>query len=539
MRHEIMSRAPALPASAIAAWQSVASLEVAGITADSREVVPGDVFAALPGGRVDGRTFIADAVRRGAVAILAPQGTEWPPGVPQRPLLLDPEPRRRLAQMAAVMAGPQPQTVVAVTGTNGKTSTVEFLRQIWDTDGAKAASPNPANAEASSSNVPSPNVPSPKAPSPKAACPKAASLGTLGVIAPGFDPGPGLTTPDPVTLAETLAGLARTGVTRAALEASSHGLDQFRLDGVHLAAAGFTNLTRDHLDYHGTEAAYRAAKLRLFEELIPTGSPIAANADMDAATLAALRDIASRRGLDLHTVGEAGTAIRLLRTTPRPDGQILTLEVAGVRREVALPLPGRFQADNALMAACLAEMLGTHDALDRLPGLAGVRGRMELAARLANGATVYVDYAHTPDALERLLTALRPHTAGRLHVVFGAGGDRDRGKRPLMGATVARCADMMVVTDDNPRGEDAAAIRAAVLAGARASGGAAVGIREIGDRAAAIAAAVEQLGPGDVLAVAGKGHEQGQTIAGGVIPFDDVSVVRGLVGPAEAGRDAR
>jgi UDP-N-acetylmuramoyl-L-alanyl-D-glutamate--2,6-diaminopimelate ligase len=502
------------PWSGIAAWESVASLDVAGITADSRQVVAGDLFAALPGGRVDGRAFIADAVQRGAVAVLAPQGTEWPPGVPPRPLILDPEPRRRLAQMAAALAGPQPATVVAVTGTNGKTSTVEFLRQIWSAGGAKAA-----------------------------------SLGTLGLSAPGFDPGPGLTTPDPVTLAETLAGLARAGVTHAALEASSHGLDQFRLDGVGLAGACFTNLTRDHLDYHGSEAVYRAAKLRLFEDLVPSGAPVVANADMDAVTLAALRDIAVRRGLDLHTVGEAGTAIRLLGTTPRPDGQILLVEVAGTRREVFLPLPGRFQADNALMAAALAGLLGANDALDRLAGLTGVRGRMELAARLPNGAAIYVDYAHTPDALERLLSALRPHTAGRLHVVFGAGGDRDRGKRALMGVAAVRGAEMVIVTDDNPRGEDPAVIRAAVLAGTRANavsngdvGGAAgggagaqlpathaVSVREIGDRAAAIAAALEDLGPGDVLAVAGKGHEQGQTIGGTVIPFDDVSVVRRLV----------
>jgi UDP-N-acetylmuramoyl-L-alanyl-D-glutamate--2,6-diaminopimelate ligase len=506
MHQDPMLRAPAVSASDMMAWQSAASLEVAGITADSREVVPGDVFAALPGSRADGRAFIADAVARGAVAILAPQGTEWPPGVPPRPLLLDPEPRRRLAQMAAALAGPQPETVVAVTGTNGKTSTVEFLRQIWAADGGGTEGTRVAGAGA-------------------------ASLGTLGVIAPGFDPGPGLTTPDPVTLAETLAGLARTGVARAALEASSHGLDQFRLDGVHLAAAGFTNLTRDHLDYHGSEAAYRTAKLRLFEELLPTGAPAAVNADMDTATLAALRDIAARRGLDLRTVGENGTAIGLLRTVPRPDGQILTVAFEGVRREVVLPLPGRFQADNALLAACLADMLGTHDALDRLAGLTGVRGRLELAARLANGAAIYVDYAHTPDALERLLTALRPHTAGRLHVVFGAGGDRDRGKRPLMGAAAARCADVVVVTDDNPRGEDAAAIRAAVLGGiSRGVSASGAAVREVGDRAAAIASALEALGPGDVLAVAGKGHEQGQTVGGTVIPFDDVSVVRRLVG---------
>jgi UDP-N-acetylmuramoyl-L-alanyl-D-glutamate--2,6-diaminopimelate ligase len=367
---------------------------------------------------------------------------------------------------------------------------VEFLRQIWAADGTKAA-----------------------------------SLGTLGLIAPGFAPGPGLTTPDPVTLAETLAGLARFGVSHAALEASSHGLDQFRLDGVRLAAAGFTNLTRDHLDYHGSEAAYRAAKLRLFEDLLHSGAPVVANADMDNTTLASLREIATRRGLEFHTVGEAGTMFRLLGTTPRPDGQVLLIEVDGVRREIALPLPGRFQADNALMAAGLATLLGQRDALDRLPALTGVRGRMELAARLANGAAVYVDYAHTPDALERLLSALRPHTAGRLHVVFGAGGDRDRGKRPLMGAAAARCADVAIVTDDNPRGEDPASIRAAVRTGCPCG-------REIGDREAAIAAALADLGPGEVLAVAGKGHEQGQTIGGVVIPFDDVSVVRRLVGGA-------
>jgi UDP-N-acetylmuramoyl-L-alanyl-D-glutamate--2,6-diaminopimelate ligase len=278
---------------------------------------------------------------------------------------------------------------------------------------------------------------------------------------------------------------------------------------------------------------------------------------MDPETLAALRDIATRRGLRLCLVGESarsetgrsetGTVIRLLSTIPRPDGQILTIELAGVRREVELKLPGRFQADNVLMAAVLADALGVRDVLDRLPMLTGVRGRMELAARLANGAAVYVDYAHTPDALERLLTALRPHTSGRLHVVFGAGGDRDRGKRPLMGAAAGRYADVVIVTDDNPRGEDPATIRAAVLAGVCANGSTAptvgakeigtreigtreIGAREIGDRALAIAAALEDLRPGDVLAVAGKGHEQGQTIGGTVIPFDDVTVVRRLIG---------
>jgi UDP-N-acetylmuramoyl-L-alanyl-D-glutamate--2,6-diaminopimelate ligase len=490
--HQVAVLAGDRPASSAssASWRNVEGLEIAGITADSRCVAPGYLFAALPGSRVDGRSFIADAVSRGAVAVLAPEGTVWPPGVPPCPLLEDREPRRRLAQLAAGLAGSQPRVVVAVTGTNGKTSTVEFLRQIWTAGGRKAA-----------------------------------SLGTLGLIAEGFDPGPGLTTPDPVALAETLARLARAGVQHAAIEASSHGLDQHRLDGMRLAAGAFTNLTRDHLDYHGSEGAYRAAKLRLFAELLPTGAPVVASSDMDATTLAALAGVATRRGLDLRTVGETGSAIRLLAAQPRPDGQILRIDAGGVRREVILALPGRFQADNALMAAALAAVLGERNVMDRLGSLRGVRGRLELAARLPNGAAVYVDYAHTPDALERLLTALRPHTMGRLHVVFGAGGDRDRGKRPLMGAAAARLADVAIVTDDNPRSEDPAAIRAAVLAACR-------GGREIGDRARAIAKALNGLGAGDVLAVAGKGHEQGQTIGTTVIPFDDVDVVRRLVGPS-------
>ncbi len=480
----ILADASAVPA----AWRNAAALDICGITADSRRVAPGYLFAAIPGLSADGRAFIAEAVSRGAAAVLAPDGTQWPPGVPPRPLLEDPEPRRRLAQLAAGLAGSQPKVVVAVTGTNGKTSTVEFLRQIWAAGGQPAA-----------------------------------SLGTLGLIAPGFDPGPGLTTPDPVSLAETLARLARAGIKHAAIEASSHGLDQFRLDGVRLTAAAFTNLTRDHLDYHGTEDAYRTAKLRLFAELLPEGAPVVAWSELDSISLGALTGIALRRRLDLRTVGAAGTAIRLLAAIPRPDGQLLSVEAAGVRREIALPLPGRFQADNALLAAALAGALGERDALDRLAELHGVRGRLELAARLPNGATVYVDYAHTPDALERLLTALRPHTAGRLHVVFGAGGDRDRGKRPLMGAASARFADVAIVTDDNPRSEDPATIRAAVLA-------ACPGGRAIGGRERAIAEAMNGLGAGDVLVVAGKGHEQGQTIGDAVIPFDDVSVVRRLAG---------
>jgi UDP-N-acetylmuramoyl-L-alanyl-D-glutamate--2,6-diaminopimelate ligase len=471
-------------------WPAAAGLRLSGVTADSRAVRPGFLFAALPGARADGRDFIGEAVARGAAAVLAPPGTEWPAGVPARPLLLDAEPRRVLALCAASLAGAQPDVVAAVTGTNGKTSTAEFTRQIWAAAGRKAA-----------------------------------SIGTLGLIAPGFPPGPGLTTPDPVALAGTLTALARAGVEHAAMEASSHGLDQFRLDGVRLAAAAFTNLTRDHLDYHGGMAGYRAAKLRLFAELLPEGAPAVASTALEAATLDALRGIAGRRRLRLAEVGEGGGDIRLLRAVPLADGQALSVAADGVARELHLPLPGRFQADNALVAAALARATGIDGALDHLAALTGVRGRMELAARLGNGATVYVDYAHTPDALERLLVALRPHTQGRLTVVFGAGGDRDRGKRPLMGAAAARLADMAIVTDDNPRTEDPAAIRAAVMA-------ACPGGIEIGDRARAIAAGLAMLRPGDVLAVAGKGHEQGQTIGTETLPFDDVGVVRRLAGAA-------
>ncbi len=463
-------------------------LEARGITADSRQVAPGWVFAALPGARADGRAFIGGAVSRGAIAVLAPPGPAWPPAVPPRPLIEDGEPRRALARLAALHAGSQPGHVVAVTGTNGKTSTVEFLRQLW----ADAQLP-------------------------------AASLGTLGLIAPGEPGGGGLTTPDPVVLAQTMARLARAGIDHAAIEASSHGLDQFRLDGLRLAAAGFSNLTRDHLDYHGSEAGYRTAKLRLFGELLAPGAPAVVNAEMDGATLEALRVVARSRRLDLRLIGERGDMLRLVAARPQPNGQTLQLMAGGVLRTIEIALPGRFQADNALLAAGLAIATGLPDALDRLGRLAGVRGRMELALRLANGAAAYVDYAHTPDALERLLAALRPHAAGRLVCVFGAGGDRDAGKRPLMGAAVARHADLAFVTDDNPRGEDPASIRRAVLAGMDG-----IVAHEIGDRRGAIAAGLAALGSGDVLAVAGKGHEQGQTVNGVTLPFDDVAVVRAL-----------
>jgi len=470
------------------------SADIRGITADSRAVRPGFLFAALPGAKADGVRFIADAVKAGAAAVLAPEGTEWPAQVPDRPLLRAHDPRRVLALMAAAFHGAQPERIVAVTGTNGKTSTADFHRQLMTGAGRKSA-----------------------------------SLGTIGLVADGFPTGPSLTTPDPVTLHATLAALHEAGVTDLAIEASSHGLDQRRLDGVRLAAGAFTNLTRDHLDYHVTFAAYRTAKLRLFDTLLPAGAPAVLHADMDAETLAALRGIVASRGLRGIEVGEAGRDIRLISQRPLPDGQLVTLEAFGRRAEVTLALPGRFQADNVLVAAGLAIGLGLDvgATLALLPRLVGVRGRMELAATLPNGAAVYVDFAHTSDALERLLSALRPHVAegARLHVLFGAGGDRDPGKRPLMGEAAHRGADMLWIADDNPRSEDPAAIRAAILA-------AAPGARDAGEREGAIAAALAALQPGDVLAVAGKGHESGQTIAGITTPFDDVEVVRRLAGIA-------
>ncbi len=457
-------------------------LAVSGITADSRAVRAGMIFAALPGARADGRDFIGAAVAAGAVAVLAPRGTMWPADVPARPLIEADDPRRMLALFAARMAGAQPAMVVAVTGTNGKTSTVDFLRQFWGARGA--------------------------------------SLGTLGLVAPGFPQGDSLTTPDPVTLHGTLASLARAGITHLAMEASSHGLDQRRLDGVRLAAAGFSNLTRDHLDYHGSMHAYRAAKLRLFDTLLPEGSLAAHSTTLDAETQAALRAIAVRRNLRLIAAGEGDAAIRIIAARPLPAGQALTLDVHGTRAEAALPLPGRFQADNVVLAMALADM-PVAALLAALPGLHGVRGRMELAAE-TRGAAAYVDFAHTPDALERVLLALRPHTAGKLFCVFGAGGDRDTGKRPLMGAVVARLADRAIITDDNPRSENPALIRAAIRA-------ACPDTLEIGDRRAAIAAALDELRAGDVLVVAGKGHESGQTAQGITTPFDDAAVIRELV----------
>ncbi|MCC7275178.1 MAG: UDP-N-acetylmuramoyl-L-alanyl-D-glutamate--2,6-diaminopimelate ligase [Alphaproteobacteria bacterium] len=462
--------------------------EISGIAVDSRAVRPGFLFAALPGSATDGRRFIGDAVARGAVAVLAPEGTRLPQDAAAVALVTDPNPRRRLALLAAAFHPGQPERVAAVTGTNGKTSTADFARQLWTHAGLAAA-----------------------------------SLGTLGVRAPGFVRTGSLTTPDPVVLHAALADLAERGVARLAMEASSHGLDQFRLDGIRIATAAFTNLTRDHLDYHGTMAAYRTAKFRLFGEVVAAGGTAVLNAD--SPEFAALDALCRGRGLRVLGYGRAGADIRLERQDLHPDGQDLTIAAAGRRWEVALPLAGGFQAMNALAALGLVLSDGV-DAAAAIAGLArleGVPGRLQRVARLDDGAAVYVDYAHTPDALTTVLTALRPHAAGRLVCVFGCGGDRDAGKRPEMGAAVARAADRVIVTDDNPRTEDPAAIRAAALAAARAVGG---DVREIGDRHAAIFVAVAGLGPGDVLVVAGKGHEQGQVVGTTVLPFDDAEVAR-------------
>jgi len=465
---------------------------VMALTADSRDVVPGALFAALKGARADGLDHVDEAIARGAVAVLGDHR------LAARELgvatLVAADARRALALAAAAMFARQPETAVAVTGTNGKTSTASFTRQLWRAVGLPAA-----------------------------------SLGTLGVDAPGFPAGESLTTPDPVALHRLLAELAGAGIHHLVMEASSHGLDQRRLDGVRLAAAAFLNLTRDHLDYHGSEAAYLAAKWRLFDTLLPAGATAALNADM--ANAGALVAAARERGLVVREIGRAAKDLRLEAVTPKADGQVLALVLDGARREVELPVVGGFQAYNLLAALALAEAGGAERTalLDAVGDLRGPRGRMELVARHPSGAAVFVDYAHTPDALEQALAGLRPHARGRLHVVFGCGGDRDAGKRPEMGAIAARLADRVIVTDDNPRSEDAGAIRGAI-------GAAAPGAVEIAGRAAAIAAALDELRAGDVLLVAGKGHETGQIVGDTIHPFDDAEVVRRTLGCSEARR---
>jgi UDP-N-acetylmuramoyl-L-alanyl-D-glutamate--2,6-diaminopimelate ligase len=450
-------------------------VEISGLTADSRQVKPGYLFAALKGVAADGRAFIPDAIARGAAAVLCEPGVSLEGAV----LVADPEPRRRLAAMAARFYPRQPETVVAVTGTNGKSSTVDFLRQIWAAAGLTSA-----------------------------------CLGTLGVTTAAGRRPLAHTTPDPVAIHQALDELAGEGVTHVALEASSHGLAQHRLDAVRISAAAFTNLTQDHLDYHPDYEDYFAAKARLFADLVAKGAPAVINPEGDWG--ARMVKLARAAGLDVRTFGWGGHALELVELWPRAASQRLDVKIGGKEHRVELPLAGEFQALNALGAAALALATGApQDAvLAALSRLKGVTGRLQLAAQTREGAPIFIDYAHTPDGLDKLLRALRPHTQGRLIVVFGCGGDRDPTKRAPMGAAAAKLADVAIVTDDNPRSEDPRAIRAAIL-----SGGA--GLLEIGDRAEAIATAVGMLRAGDALVIAGKGHETGQIIGDRVIPFVD------------------
>lgn len=471
--------------------------EITGITADSRRVRPGFLFAALKGVATDGRRFAGEAVAKGAVAILTddPAGLALDDAARQRvKVLADPNPQRRLALLAARFHPGRPGTIVGVTGTNGKTSVAHFTREIWQALGRKSA-----------------------------------SLGTLGWVA-GAERQPGaLTTPDPVALHETLSLLAERGVDCAAIEASSHGLAQYRLDGIEFAAAAFTNLTRDHLDYHGDMASYRAAKTRLFAALLAPGGTAVLNADSpEFAYFAAL--VAERGGKTIAYGKTPDADLRLVGRETRHDGQRVSIALFGMLHHVALKLIGEFQAMNVLAALGLAIATGSDvaKAASTLDALTTVPGRMQSVGAV-NGAAVFVDYAHTPDALETVLAAARPHAAGRLAVVFGAGGDRDRGKRPLMGRVTTAGADRVYVTDDNPRSEDPAAIRREVLA-------AATGAIEIGDRRQAIFAAIAALEPGDALVIAGKGHETGQIVRGETLPFDDAAVAAEAIAAAIAGR---
>jgi len=463
----------------------LAGEQVTGFAIDHRKVAPGTVFGAFQGLAVNGEDFVPAAIAAGAIAIVA-----RPEVMVEGALhLADPNPRRAFAQLAAQFFTPVPETVVAVTGTNGKTSCVEMTRQLWRMAGERAA-----------------------------------SIGTLGVTTPDESVSTGLTTPDIVTFLANMSGLAREGVSHVAYEASSHGLSQYRNEGVRVAAGGFTNLSRDHLDYHKDMDDYFAAKMRLFDEVVMDDGAAVIWAD-DAWSEPAISH-ASNRGLTVLTVGQGGEAIRLLARTPGQLGQVLELEAGGAVRKINLPLIGAYQAANALVSAGLVIASGGDVAatLDALTRLQPVRGRLERAAISRAGAPIYVDYAHTPDALEAAIFALRPHTRGRLIVVFGAGGDRDQGKRPEMGRIAAEQAELGIVTDDNPRGEDPHEIRAMILAGGGQM------LREIGDRRAAIAAAIAEAGKDDIVLIAGKGHEQGQIIGAGdtmrVLPFDDVTVAR-------------
>ncbi len=460
----------------------IASLK--GITQDSRMVKPGYLFAALPGRNSDGRYYIEDVLRSGASAILAPRGTKLPDGA-KVALITDDNPRRAFAHIAAKFYRRQPETTVAVSGTNGKTSTAEFIRQLWKSAGYKSV-----------------------------------SLGTLGVRGGGgvVSRSGSMTTPDPVSLHAELADLAAAGFTHLAMEASSHGLDQYRLDGVNIKAAGFTNLSRDHMDYHPDMGAYFTAKARLFTEILQEDGTAILNADaLEGQKLSSLIRSGGKPAR-LLSYGYQGADIRILTREATPHGQYLKLRVFEKDYDVVLPLVGEFQVMNVLCALGLALSQNPEkqdDFVAALEHLKAVPGRLQLVPGHPENAGIYVDYAHTPDALENVLSALRPHTDGRLVCVFGCGGSRDRGKRPIMGRIAADLADHVIVTDDNPRSEDAAQIRAEILK-------AAPGAEEIGGRAQAIECAIANLQAGDVLVIAGKGHEQGQIFEGRTEPFDDV-----------------
>ena len=457
-----------------------ADIEIAGLSADSRKIKPGFLFVAVAGAKADGAHFARAAAAAGAIAIAAEQRPEGLPGT----VIFVPvsNARRALALAAAKFFPRQPGTIGAVTGTSGKTSVAAFTRQIWATLGFSAA-----------------------------------SIGTVGVVSPKGETYGALTTPDPVELHRTLDQLAGEGVTHLALEASSHGLDQHRLDGVRIAAGAFTNLSRDHLDYHPTMEAYLQAKLRLFTELVePSGTAVI---DVDDCYGGQVVDAAKRRGLKVMTVGVGGDDIKLVSGEIDGFAQVISIGRGGKTYKVKLPLVGAFQVANAAVAAGLAIATGAEPArvFAALEHLSGAKGRLELVGS-ANGAPIFIDYAHKPDALAKALAALRPYASGKLVVVFGAGGDRDAGKRPIMGRIAAENADRVIVTDDNPRSEQASAIRAAILA-------AATGASEIGDRAQAIRAGIASLKKGDVLLIAGKGHETGQIVGDRVLPFSDHDAV--------------
>ena len=462
-----------------------AALQIAGLAADSRKATAGALFFAVPGTQADGLDYAPQAIANGAAAIVAAHA---PAKSLARPVIVVPDVRVSLSRAAARFFPAQPRSIAAITGTSGKTSVAAFLRQIWLYCGRQAA-----------------------------------SMGTIGIVAPSGAVYGSLTTPDSITLHETLQRLADDGVTHLAMEASSHGLDQRRLDGVRLSAGAFTNLSRDHLDYHATLEDYLAAKLRLFDTLLQPGQPAVIDADTDVA--AQVIAACEARGLDVRTIGRKGHAIRLVERAADGFATRLTLECDGKISHVLLPLAGEFQTSNALVAAGLAIATGEtpRNVFAALEKLAGAPGRIERIGE-RNGGAAFVDYAHKPGALETAISALRPFARGKMIVVFGCGGDRDRGKRGIMGEISARLADITIVTDDNPRSEEPASIRAAILEGAKAHKGA--DVREIGDRAAAIAAGVNLLASGDVLLVAGKGHETGQIIGSKTIPFSDHDAVR-------------